>query len=250
MMSVNFDPQAVLPEELFFHILSFLEIPGVGNCCQVNHQWNRVANDNLLWSQIARRVYRITSNAGGMKGFVRAMPSNEELIRLMKEFVVKVSLGQVGTFRCIFGSEDEISIAIQPNGQPQLIAGRTNIIEEHLLIRNLDDEPLNTPIPEAEPCPNIFRDNIGRCVRCRHSGLSTTYESQKSSDDFRISMSIPPEGRNTSFEARIKYIVCNKLLDLAKQADQQAIKPYINAAVTTGVFLIQSSLAYLYYKYL
>ncbi|ORX54937.1 hypothetical protein DM01DRAFT_1335229 [Hesseltinella vesiculosa] len=39
-------------DELILHVLAFLSANDLAQCCQVNHVWNRLANDTMLWKPL------------------------------------------------------------------------------------------------------------------------------------------------------------------------------------------------------
>jgi hypothetical protein len=51
------DPLTLIPDELFVHVLSFLDVCDLCNCSQVSKQWYLLADDSMLWKAHCRRLW-------------------------------------------------------------------------------------------------------------------------------------------------------------------------------------------------
>ncbi len=129
-MSIN-NPIATLPDEIFLHILSFLEKKDLIIISEVDKKCKKFSEDVSLWSVHSKEsLKKLIVNK-------KIIKSEEELLFRIQNFCAKVPLSclsesWVGKFSCfsLFNSNCEISIQIEPRWDAPRDAPKKKSFEE------------------------------------------------------------------------------------------------------------------------
>jgi F-box-like len=151
-MSASLNSIGKLPKELTINSFSYLEPSDVTSCCHVSKDWQTAANENRLWTTMAKRMGNgNVPNVPNIKAYVQEQdsrsPKNEKIIHRLQAFLDRISLGQNANFKChIVGSNNQtISVefmAFRNNGRFDLA-----FEDNYDTARGIGDGSLSTPQP-------------------------------------------------------------------------------------------------------
>jgi hypothetical protein len=109
----HYDIIGNLPDEISTEILSYLDIPSIGNCSQVCRRWNFLTQKDELWTDIAKLTFKATTGSiipstaknSVQNLFSSYVRSNDELLNRIRAFLNKTRLGQNAKFTCILTNQ-------------------------------------------------------------------------------------------------------------------------------------------------
>jgi hypothetical protein len=104
-LALNTDLLSQLPEELEYHVLSYLEPKDLSRCESVCKRWQRLASDENLWKNLIPESFLLqnkTIKQAVIEYNQHSVYSIDELTERITKFASKIPTDQIAEMRCAF----------------------------------------------------------------------------------------------------------------------------------------------------
>lgn len=103
-----FSASPYFPEDTAKVVFSYLDCESLKACLFVSTSWSKVADDNLLWQNLAKKEFKFIGNlniqnikATLLKLQSSKLKSNKEIFQRMESFLNRLENEQNGIFKCL-----------------------------------------------------------------------------------------------------------------------------------------------------